>query len=254
MLTYPISKNKITEIIKFSPIPLYYQLKEILRDEILNENLKPGERIPSERVLCEIYKVSKITVQKALKELENEGLIYKIRGAGTFVSQKKIKRQLGILIGFAEDMQASGYDVEREILKSEIQKPSQTEIKNLRLENNDLVVSIIRLVKIQGEPIAIFKSAYPEKYLRDLLNYDIRTYSIGHDLICNKFGYKLQYAEQWLEVSMADAYESQVLGIKEGSPIILTKRLTYTEDKLPIEYIRSIFRGDRIQFHWTLHK
>jgi len=82
---------------------------------------------------------------------------------------------------------------------------------------------------------------------------DLQSSSI-YDLISHRFGYKLGNAEQWLEVSVADEYESETLQIKRGSPIVLTKRITYTEDNLPIEFIRSVFRGESIQFYWSLHR
>ena len=151
-MSYPVTQ----EVKKISPLPLSYQLKEIIREEMLNGNFKPGDRLPSERILCDIYKVSGITVQRALEELELENLVIRKQGLGSFVSQKKIKRQLGVLMGFTEDMHASGHAIERIILKTEVQRPSKAEVKNLRLGGDDLVVFVLRLIKDAGRTHSYF--------------------------------------------------------------------------------------------------
>ena len=87
------------KVSKTSPLPLYYQIKNIIREMIENEELKPGEMLPAERELCEIQKVSRMTVNKAIMDLVNEGIVYREQGKGTFVAIPKEKQQISKLKG-----------------------------------------------------------------------------------------------------------------------------------------------------------
>ena len=77
-----------------SPIPYYIQLIEMLKEKINQDELKPGDQIPSEPELCEMYGISRTVVRQALKEMEYEGLIYRRKGKGTFVAEPKISESL----------------------------------------------------------------------------------------------------------------------------------------------------------------
>ncbi len=98
----------MSAIYRNSPLPRYFQLKEIMRERIRSGEWKPGELIPSERELSEKYGISRMTARQAITELVNEGLFYREQGKGTFVSQRKITQQLIHLTGFTEDIRARG--------------------------------------------------------------------------------------------------------------------------------------------------
>ena len=99
----------VEAIQKDSPLPLYFQLKELLRQEIESGHWQPGQRIPSEAELCHAFDISRSVVRQALTELEYQGLLYREQGKGTFVAQPKISESLmQDLSGFYEDMVAKG--------------------------------------------------------------------------------------------------------------------------------------------------
>src|SRR5260370_30645371 len=98
----------MSAIYRNSPLPRYYQLKEIIRERIRSGEWKPGELIPSERELSEKYGISRMTARQAITELVNEGLFYREQGKGTFVSQRKITQQLIHLTRFTRDIRARG--------------------------------------------------------------------------------------------------------------------------------------------------
>src|SRR6266576_2922365 len=95
-------------IYRNSPLPRYYQLKEIMRERIRAGEWKPGDLIPSERELGEKYGISRMTARQAITDPVNEGLFYREQGKGTFVSQRKITQPLIRLTGFTEDIRAPG--------------------------------------------------------------------------------------------------------------------------------------------------
>ena len=93
---------------KHSPVPLYQQLKAVIEDHIATGEWLPNQRAPSERELCEQFKISRITVRQALSELVMEGRLTRTQGRGTFVAHPRIQQQLTNLTGFTQDMQARG--------------------------------------------------------------------------------------------------------------------------------------------------
>src|SRR5438105_13008663 len=95
-------------VFRKSPLPRYYQLKEIMREKVRAGEWKPGDLIPSERELGEKYGISRMTARQAITDLVKEGLIYREQGKGTFVSQRKITPQLNQPTGFTEDIRARG--------------------------------------------------------------------------------------------------------------------------------------------------
>lgn len=101
---------------KESPIPLHYQIKEILQEMIENEELKSGDAIPTERELCMIQGVSRMTVNKAIMSLVNEGLLYREQGKGTFVAKPKKNKEIAGLKSFSEIMHDKGIKTETKIL------------------------------------------------------------------------------------------------------------------------------------------
>lgn len=91
-----------------SPLSLYYQLKNIIIDNIKNKVWALDSKIPTERELCEIYKVSRITVRQALKELESEGYLYRKQGKGTFVKGQTFVQRLSSFYSFSEEIKKTG--------------------------------------------------------------------------------------------------------------------------------------------------
>src|SRR5260370_29349912 len=107
-------------IYKNSPLPRYYQLKEIMRERVRSGEWKPGDLIPSERELGEKYGISRMTARQALTDLGNEGLFYREQGRGTFVSQRKITQQLIHLTRFSDDIRARGQHPGEKVRSSEM--------------------------------------------------------------------------------------------------------------------------------------
>jgi len=106
-----------------SPVPLYHQLSQILREKIEQEEWKEGEQIPTELELCEEFGLSRGTVAQALRELEDEGLVYRKQGRGTFVAEKKLSLDLSHFYSFARDMEARGQRFYSKILRMEKKYP-----------------------------------------------------------------------------------------------------------------------------------
>src|SRR4030043_1085420 len=108
------------------PTPLYRQLLAILHQQIEERKYKPDDPIPSERSLCQTYKISRITVRQAISEMINEGTLYRKQGKGTFVAKQKVNQGLVRLGNFARTvldlgMKPSTKVLEHEVLPADIQ-------------------------------------------------------------------------------------------------------------------------------------
>lgn len=237
---------------KENPLPLYYQLKEILQEMIENEEIKPGSPIPSERELCEIQNISRMTVNKAIISLVNEGILFREQGKGTFVSIPKEKHQLTEFKGFTEEMKEKGITTETKILSFTIKKATK-QIQNILCmnEKDDEVIEINRLRKIEGIPISIEKVYIPYSLCRDMTKETVEGKSL-YNIFKTRYRYYPNKAKQTVEPIMLNEYECELLQQKENSLALIFKRITYMESNIPIEYTKAIYRTDNYKYEITL--
>ena len=114
-----------------SPIPLYYQLKEIIKRRIKSGELLPNDILEPEEEMCKKYNISRNTVRKAISELEHEGLVYKIQGRGTFIKSPKISHRFVTVVSFTEELLARGIRPSSKLLGLEVKKANEEIAKKL---------------------------------------------------------------------------------------------------------------------------
>jgi len=237
---------------KDSPIPYYFQLEEILREEIESGKWTPGQQIPSESELCEILDVSRTVVRQALNELVNEGLLYRRRGKGTFVARSKIAESLvQNLTGFYEDMVAKGLTPITQVLEQKLIPASKKVAAMLNLKEGDQVIKIDRLRSVGNEPILIVTTFIPYQICPALLEEDLTNQSL-YAVLEDRYKLEIARGRRTLEAISASDEDAKLLGIEEGDPLILLKSVSYLEDGGPIEYFEAKHRGDRSRFEVEL--
>jgi GntR family transcriptional regulator len=240
--------DSVEAIQKDSPLPLYFQLKELLRQEIESGHWQPGQRIPSEAELCQAFDISRSVVRQALRELEYQGLLYRERGKGTFVAQPKISESLmQDLSGFFEDMVAKGLTPVTKVLRQEVQPADKKIAHYLQIEPGDQVIVIERLRSVGNEPINLVTTYLPYDICPDLIDEDLSTQSL-YALLEKKHGLELSHGRRTIEAVTANQYEAQLLGVEEGAPLVLLDSVSYLRDGRPIEYFHAVHRGDRSRF------
>jgi GntR family transcriptional regulator len=231
---------------KSSPIPIYYQLVELIQKQIENGGLKPGEALPSEREYAEKFQISRMTARQALTQLENNGFIYRIRGKGTFVAEKKIEQPLHGLTSFTEDMTARGMKPSNQLLHFEV-IPANLHIANqLQIKEYGPVYEIKRIRLADDMPIAL-ETTYISANLIKGLTEQIVTHSI-YAYMEEQLSLKIDNGDQTIESSLADPIEAQYLHIQPGSPVMVIQRNTFLQDGTPVEFVRSSYRADRYKF------
>jgi GntR family transcriptional regulator len=237
---------------KDSPIPYYFQLEEILREAIEGGKWVPDQQIPSEPELCETLGVSRTVVRQALNELVNEGLLYRRRGKGTFVTRSKIAESLvQNLTGFHEDMVAKGLTPVTQVLEQKRIPASKKVAGMLNLKEGDQVIKIDRLRSIGNEPILTVTTFIPYQSCRALLDEDLTNQSL-YAVIEDRYNLEIARGRRTLEAISASEEDAKLLGIEEGDPLILLKSVSYLEDGGPVEYFEAKHRGDRSRFEVEL--
>lgn len=237
----------MTAIVRHGPLPRYYQLKEIIREQVRTGAWPPGEPIPSERELSEQYGISRMTVRQSVSELVNEGLLFREQGRGTFVNRPKIAQQLFRLTGFSEDIGARHQRPGARVLEAAMTPCDEAIAARLRIRPGQPVLQLRRLRLADGEPLALETSLISFIGCERLLGDDLETHSL-YGLLETVYHQPLVEAEQEVEAGLAGAEEAGALGIAAGDPVLLTRRLTFTERQRPIEYATSVYRGDKYTF------
>jgi len=236
---------------KSSFVPLYYQLADILRDKILNGEIRSGEIFPSENDLIREYGISRGTVREALRILGHEGLIERRKGIGTFVSAPKIEHETGDVIGFSRVMQMTGKTPSAKLLEIREFKAPYFVRKRLELEDGESVVFVKRLRFGDNEALLLEHSYFRRDIGRKLLEEDLSK-SI-YALLQEKFHYRLYRSENTIEAQLAEEDDADILGIEPGNPVLVLKRLVFLEDDTPFEYAEDIYRADRTKFKIQAH-
>jgi GntR family transcriptional regulator len=238
----------MTAIYRNSPLPRYYQLREIMRERILSGELKPGDLIPSERELSQKYGISRMTVRQALSDLVNEGLFFREQGKGTFVSQRKITQQLIHLTGFTEDIRARGQRPAAKVLSSEMFPADEATAEKLGINPGAPIFRLQRLRLADDEPLAIELSQISFKGCERLLEEDLEQNSL-YRVLESKYGILIMEADQELESGLAGNKEAQLMNIPVGSSVLYTRRTTYTERNRPFEYAKAVYCGNKYTFY-----
>jgi GntR family transcriptional regulator len=238
-------------MLKFGNLPRYYQLREILREQILGGQWSPENRLPSERELSEQYGLSRMMVRQSVTELVKEGLLYREQGKGTFIARPKITQQLLRLTGFTEDIKARSQRPTTKVLSAEMWATDSSVAENLRIKEGQLIFRLRRLRLADNEPLAVEMSLVNFIGCEKLLEEDLEQNSL-YRLLETKYGLPPAEAEQELEAGLAREDEANLLKIEVGGPVLLTRRVTYTERGQPIEYAKSVYRGDKYKFYTRL--
>lgn len=236
------------------PLPYYFQLKELLREEIESGRWQPDQKIPSETELCEQFKLSRTVVRHALNELVNEGLLYRQRGKGTFVAKPKIGESLvQNLTGFYQDMVARGLTPATQVLEQSLVLASKKVAEKLNLAPDSQVIKIERRRFVNDEPILLVTTYIPYEACPELLNEDLTQQSL-YALLEEKYGLEIARGHRTLEAVAANEYEARLLNIEENAPLILLHSVSYLRDGRPIEYYHAVHRGDRSRFEVELFR
>ncbi len=233
---------------KESAVPLHAQLRDLLREQILRQQLTAHAQLPSERDLCEQYAVSRITVRQALAELLREGLIYTSIGKGTYVAMPRLKEELQPLSSFTQDMARRGMVASSRVLEAAIVGADEILAARLQVPPGAEVVKLRRLRLTDSLPIALQLTWLPHHLCPRLLDYDLSSRSL-FDILRTEYRLRLVRAETDIEAALAGPEESRLLQLPTPAAVLISEQTTFLDNDAVIECARSVFCGDRYQLH-----
>jgi GntR family transcriptional regulator len=229
------------------PLPLYAQIKDALREEIYSGSLRQHERIPSESELGKRYNVSRITVRRALSDLENEQLIFKVAGKGAFVAKPRPFQKTERLQGFGEAMRLLGISVVNRVLSIGSVIASAKVAERLQVPEGSPLIEIRRVRYADGKPISL-DVTYVRRVLGErLAREDLATRDIFL-IIENDYATPLDHADLVVEANVANETLARQLEIAVGAPILRVERLAWTKDGQAIDFEYIHYRGDSFRF------
>ncbi len=237
---------KVLAPIAFSPVPLYSQVRETLRERILDGTYAPHAQLPSESEMVALFQVSRITVRQALSDLQRENLIFKIPGKGTFVTKPKAFQHLGQLEGFAEAMVRMGYEIRNQVTSHKTVPASPRVAQRLALAEGSPVAQIKRVRHLNRAPVS-----YEVTYLPHAIGERLRQADLaGRDIFLileNDYGIALGHADLQIDAMLADEVLARALCVPEGTAVLRVERLTHTASGAPLDFVDLYFRGDAFQ-------
>jgi GntR family transcriptional regulator len=215
------------------------------RERVLEliEQLVVGDAIPSERVLSADLGVSRLTVRAALDDLVREGYLVRRRGSGTFVSEPKIAQEL-TLTSFTEDMRRRGMRPVSRTLELKVVPAGARLGRFLHVSPSEPVLVAKRLRLADDETMAIETLHVREALVPGLSGRDLEEQSF-YELLRERYGIVVAGGVQTIEPTVTNEEESEALGVPLHSPAFLFERFSHAAGGETVEYVHSIYRGDR---------
>jgi GntR family transcriptional regulator len=196
--------------------------------------------------------VSRTTVRQALADLTVEGRLLRVQGKGTFAAEPKVAQRLQ-LSSYTEDMRAQGREPSSRLLDiAEI--PAEGELSSLLgVRSGAKILRMQRLRLADGEPMAIETSHLPLSRFRGLRKYVSSGGSL-YQVLRERYDVEMGHAEETIETALAGPHEAELLGADVGMPMLLLSRHSYDMMERPVEWVRSVYRGDRYKFVAELNR
>jgi GntR family transcriptional regulator len=230
--------------------PLHLQVRNSIAQDIAAGLTAPGDRLPSERDLCERLKVSRLTLRKALKALVEDGLVESAPGRGWFVAGGPISEPANVLLSFSEMARARGLTPSSKVLSTVVRSAGLDEAEALKIAPGSDLFDIRRLRKLDGTATSIDHSRIPLAIAPALPNLDFTDGSLYSAL--RDHGVEPTRAAAVVEAVPADAEQADLLEVHEGAPLLSLSQVTYAQDGRPIDMGNITYRGDRCRFRANL--
>jgi GntR family transcriptional regulator len=223
-------------------VPAYQRIQGVLRKVIESGNLRPGDAVPSERELAKIHDVSLMTARHALATLEQEGMVERRRGVGTFVSTPKI--HFNKLMSYTEQMRSRSLTAGSKVLFSEIVDSEEDASARLSLSPKTPILKLERLRHAAGEPFALETCFFSAKQYAGLLSEPLERESL-FGILERHFNVVLGYADEEVDATAADPRTAELLGVPKREPLLRIRQVIHSTKGAVIVYVLGLYRSDR---------
>lgn len=224
----------------------YITIAEDIRGKIDNQVFKEGDKLPSERKLCEEYKASRITIRQALEILENERVIQRRQGVGTYVLPSQYNQVLNSLYSFSDEVLKKGDIPKTKMIEIELIKVDDYIQKKTDLKKNTFIYKLIRIRYANEKPLVLEYTYIPAQVAPDLDIYNFSRVSL-YQTLSNEYGIKIDKAMETLEATILTKEEAKLLSRDPKHIAMYIQRHAYSKGQL-IEYTRSFVVGDEYKY------
>lgn len=221
--------------------PKYVQVKEEIRRKILSKEWTDGCRIPVEAEFCEMFGVSRITVRKALEELQSEGYLVKIQGKGTFVRGQMVEQRLSKFYSFSEELRKQGVEEQATVRGLTLVPASEEMAARLRVVVGEPILEISRIRSTDHGPYAVETSYIPQRFAPDISKEMINQNGLYRTL--EKHGVLVNSAQETFRAINVNKEQSKLLNVRIDAAAIALTRTAYSGPTV-VEYCVSVVRGD----------
>lgn len=230
-----------------SKTPLYLCISQSIQKVISEYDIKEKEPLPSERDLANFLNVSRITIRKAIQNLEHKAIVNRVHGRGTFV-KKQIRQTLQNLSGFTEEFGGSTTDLEQKWLMRKTAQATDEEAQALNIAYQSPVTHLKRIRYVNHMPLALEHAVLPQTILDDPHKISLSLYQY-----LGEAGYTPVRALQKITAKNGQASEAELLQVPPHSALLYIERRSFDANNLVVEFVRSLYRSDLYELMAELH-
>lgn len=227
-----------------SVLPLYYQIQQRLMDQIHAGVLKGGQPVPSEQEIADRLGVSRMTARHALKALCEIGITYTQQGKGTFVSTRKLEKDIRQVLSFTEEMSERGLQPSSKVLCFEAVPAANEIAATLQIVPGEPLIKLHRIRFADSCPMGIECSYILQRLCPDLLTVFNPSASL-YQVLSERYGVQMTMADEVVEAALARTPEARMLQIPRNGPVFIFTRVSCVQSGQPVEYVKSTYRADR---------
>ena len=233
----------------------YEEIEQYILNLIAEQNLKPGNKIPTEIELCRQSGYSRMTINKALNHLADAGQIVRTRGKGSFVASPSVHKQISQFSSFTDDMRSIGLKAGSKLLSYSVIHSIENPLvqEKLQLEDDDLIHDFIRLRTGNETPIAISHTWISEKFVPM-----IPPAQLEHSLVIylkEQYSIKPEHVEVTFSAKTPTAEQKKLLQLNRQEALLLSAHTTYGDfhgEILPYEYVETSYNSDLYTYSLTI--
>ena len=244
MSTPTVTPFSSIRINKDAPTPIYLQIAESIGSLLASGALPPGYVLPPERVLCEQFGISRMTLRQAMSLLDREGLIDSRRGIGTVVRNSRLRKQQQELRSFSEEIRERGGRPESRLISLGLATPAASVREFFGLREDQKIYEIQRVRLNDGEPLALELARIPERLCPGLERFDLAKASL-YQILEQSYGLRLQTCVEEISAEIPSSQHRKLLNLPTLTAVLVVDRKTYTDVGRPLEFTHSVYRGDR---------
>ena len=221
--------------------PRYREIEQALRARIAT--LRPGQRLPSDADLCAEFSVSRMTARHAMAQLAEEGLVRRDPGRGTFVAEPPTHRRADFLMTFSHEMRRQGREPSSRVVAREVRPPTVDERADLRVVPGERIVALQRVRLADDVPVALEMAVLAAVCIPAVLEADLEAGSL-HEALINH-GIVPSRGTSSIGAEAASNDDALLLGVPQGEPMLVERRLILDQRGRPIERTESRYAADR---------